>query len=200
MIQTRRAIQTQNQRRVPLSVQDVVSCSPFAQGCGGGLPFLACKTVFEFGVAREGCFPYRGEGESCVSGTAEGLCSDRTAIRDYAYVGGYYGACTEEAMMQEIMAYGPVSVAINVHSDMLAYQSGVYSRGQNGHPGSAPTLPGWEVTNHAVLCVGWGETSGKKFWIVKNSWGEDWGERGYVRIERGVDMIAIESMAEAAYV
>eukprot|EP00961_Rhodomonas_salina_P023555 316351-Rhodomonas_salina.1 len=201
MIQTRIAIQTANKRRVPLSVQEIVSCSPFAQGCGGGLPYLSCKTAQELGVGPEGCFPYRGEGEMCVDRTVGGRCDDKVFIRDYAYVGGFYGAGSEEAMMKEIMEHGPVAVAVDVHSEMLTYHEGIYSRHEIEHGRQNAGIRGWEVANHAMLCVGWGEDpKGNRFWIVKNSWGEDWGEQGFIRILRGVDAIHIESMAVAAYV
>ena len=48
------------------------------------------------------------------------------------------------------------------------------------------------------MLVGWGEEDGQKFWKLLNSWGDDWGEKGFFRIRRGSDECAVESMAEAA--
>lgn len=57
----------------------------------------------------------------------------------------------------------------------------------------------WEFTNHAVACIGWGETihNGEilKYWILKNSWGPEWGEFGYFRMLRGNNLAAIENQA-----
>jgi cathepsin H len=49
--------------------------------------------------------------------------------------------------------------------------------------------------NHAVLAVGYGEENGTKYWIVKNSWSESWGDKGYFKIKRGVNMCALATCA-----
>lgn len=77
----------------------------------------------------------------------------------------------------------------------MTYRGGIYH-----HSGVADPFSPFELTNHAVLLVGFGRCrrSGQKFWTVKNSWGAAWGEGGYFRIRRGGDECAIESIAVAA--
>merc|ERR1712088_619136 len=61
---------------------------------------------------------------------------------------------------------------------------------------------GFDVTNHAVLVVGYGHCNKENldYWIVKNSWGEKWGMGGYFKIVRGRDEVGIESMAQGSFV
>ena len=93
-----------------------------------------------------------------------------------------YGSLVgEAAMMNEIYARGPISCG--VYSDPLeSYTGGILN--YTGKKGSI---------DHEISVVGWGVEKGIKYWIVRNSWGQPWGELGYFRLVRGVNMIEIES-------
>lgn len=180
-----------NATKTPVfSPQDIVSCSEYAQGCEGGFPYLISKYAQDFGLVDEECFPYEGKDSPCN----EKKCS-RQFGTGYHYIGGFYGACNEELMRIELVKNGPISVAFEVYSDFFNYKGGIYH-----HTGLTDKFNPFEITNHAVLAVGYGadKKTGEKFWIVKNSWGKDWGESGYFRIRRGTDECSIESIAVAA--
>lgn len=69
----------------------------------------------------------------------------------------------------------PVSVAIDAGGmEFQLYSSGIFSG-----------FCGYEL-NHGVAAIGYGEDDGNKYWIVKNSWGTGWGEKGYIRMKRDV--------------
>ena len=190
MLEARIRVRTNNTMQPVFSPQDVVSCSEYAQGCEGGFPYLiAGKYAEDFGVVEETCYAYKAHDSKCEE---EANCL-RYHSTDYYYVGGYYGACSEEAMRVELVQNGPMSVSFEVYPDFQQYKRGIYH-----HTGLEDKFNPWEITNHAVLLVGYGEEEGTKYWIVKNSWGENWGEEGYFRIMRGVDETSIESMAVAA--
>eukprot|EP00741_Cyanophora_paradoxa_P000824 tig00000444_g795.t1 len=173
-------------RPPPLSPQSVVSCNPYSQGCEGGLPYL------------EACVPYVSRGTACPrecagAGPGRELVAGRGS--GYRYVGGFYGNCSEGAMLLELVHSGPIVVGFEVNPDFFTYSRGIYAR----PPGAASVAAavGWEAVNHAVVVVGYGEERGVPFWIVRNSWGPAWGEGGYFRIRRGTDEAGIESIAVA---
>uniref|UniRef100_A0A8C6FKF4 Dipeptidyl peptidase 1 n=1 Tax=Moschus moschiferus TaxID=68415 RepID=A0A8C6FKF4_MOSMO len=192
MMEARIRILTNNTQTPILSPQEVVSCSPYAQGCEGGFPYLiAGKYAQDFGLVEEDCFPYTGTDSPCR--LKEGCF--RYYSSEYHYVGGFYGGCNEALMKLELVHQGPMAVAFEVYDDFLHYRKGVYH-----HTGLRDPFNPFELTNHAVLLVGYGTdaASGLDYWIVKNSWGTSWGEAGYFRIRRGTDECAIESIALAA--
>ncbi|KAJ8383437.1 hypothetical protein AAFF_G00221370 [Aldrovandia affinis] len=83
---------------------------------------------------------------------------------------------SEKALQAAVAKFGPISVGIDASLDsFFLYKKGVYYD---------PDCDKKDI-NHAVLVVGYGATpKGKKYWIVKNSWGEDWGNAGYVLMAR----------------
>ena len=85
-----------------------------------------------------------------------------------------------EDIMWEVMTQGPVQAVLEVHTDLFLYSAGVYSVSREG----AGRLAG----HLAVRITGWGETgeTGELYWVVTNSWGADWGERGVLRVRRDV--------------
>lgn len=179
-----------------ISPQYVLSCSVYNQGCDGGYPFLVGKHSEDFGVVMDSCMEYEASDSSCSS-----TCPKMYPIKNTRYVGSYYGACNEKAMMEEV-AQGPVVVAYESPPTLFSYTGGIFTgpkpRGTDQKQYNE-ALNRWEHTNHAVVAVGWGEQEvrGKveKFWIIRNSWGKTWGENGYFRIRRGDDECGIESMA-----
>ncbi|TKS81148.1 Dipeptidyl peptidase 1 [Collichthys lucidus] len=191
MLEARVRILTNNSETPILSPQQVVSCSQYSQGCDGGFPYLIGKYAQDFGIVDESCFPYVGKESPC------GLPQNcrRIYTADYYYIGGFYGGCSETAMMMDLVKNGPMGVALEVYPDFMHYKEGIYH-----HTGLGDSYNPFELTNHAVLLVGYGRChmTGEKYWIVKNSWGANWGEDGFFRIRRGSDECAIESIAVAA--
>ncbi|KAF6332837.1 cathepsin C [Rhinolophus ferrumequinum] len=191
MMEARIRILTNNTQTPILSPQEVVSCSQYAQGCKGGFPYLiAGKYAQDFGLVEEECFPYTGTDSPCKLTDCF-----RYYASEYHYVGGFYGGCNEALMKLELVHHGPMAVAFEVYDDFLHYRNGIYH-----HTGLKDPFNPFELTNHAVLLVGYGTdpASGLDYWIIKNSWGTSWGEDGYFRIRRGTDECAIESIAMAA--
>ncbi|XP_036411107.1 cathepsin K-like [Megalops cyprinoides] len=154
---------------VPLSPQNLVDCVTENDGCGGGYMTKAFDYVQNNGgIDSEEAYPYVGEDQDCaynVSGKA-------AEIRGYKEV----QEGSERALQVAVAKVGPVSVGIDATLPSFQfYHKGVYyDRDCNK-----------DDINHAVLAVGYGATSkGKKYWIVKNSWGEGWGNKGYILMAR----------------
>ena len=92
-----------------------------------------------------------------------------------------------DGIKREILTNGPVLGIINPYTDFLTYSEGVYSRTQDAFRFNG---------NHVVKMVGWEPTpDGGSAWIIENTWGADWGEKGYARVasqgETSLDFYAI---------
>merc|ERR1712066_526848 len=81
----------------------------------------------------------------------------------------------ERKLLTAVQKEGPVSIVVNANNAWQSYHGGILGLS------SCPNTGG---INHAVLAVGFGEENGEKYWIIRNSWGANWGEDGYMRIKR----------------
>lgn len=88
----------------------------------------------------------------------------------------------EDRIMEEIFLNGPVQADFRVYLDFKAYKTGVYRH-----------VWGPMEVNHSVKILGWGVESGVKYWLCANSWGEDWGDKGFFKIVRGENHLGIEN-------
>ncbi|GIQ82750.1 peptidase C1A, partial [Kipferlia bialata] len=202
-MEARLRVKSANKDKIYLATQDVVSCSPYSEGCDGGFAYNVGKYAHDYGIVSLNNFAYQPpfSGVPCSN---KHIDPEHTYYaQDYYYVGGYYGATDEQSMMEEIYTNGPVAVAVSVSDDFVTYG------GQEGKGGifiEAPVVDddGFVTTDHVITCVGWGEDNGVPYWIVRNSWGRHWGndggiegQGGYMYVHRGSDTIGIESCTTA---
>uniref|UniRef100_A0A0D3HK72 Peptidase C1A papain C-terminal domain-containing protein n=1 Tax=Oryza barthii TaxID=65489 RepID=A0A0D3HK72_9ORYZ len=157
-------------RLVTLSEQELVDCDTSDnQGCDGGLMDYAFQFIKRNGgITTESNYPYRAE---------QGRCNKAKASSHDVTIDGYEDVpANDESALQKAVANQPVAVAVEASGqDFQFYSEGVFT----GECGTD--------LDHGVAAVGYDITrDGTKYWIVKNSWGEDWGERGYIRMQRGV--------------
>lgn len=88
---------------------------------------------------------------------------------------------SEDAMMQEIYQRGPISCGVAVNDNFEDYTGGILH-----------DLSGFKEINHAISIVGYGVENGTKYWVIRNSWGQHWGESGFIRLIRGISNLGIE--------
>jgi len=157
---------------VSLSEQNLMDCSTSQgnQGCDGGLMTQAMTYIISNGgIDTEASYPYTAEDGTCSYNAA----NSGATLKSYVNVNA-----GDEKDLQLKVSMGPTSVAIDASQNSFQfYSSGVYNE---------PACSTSQL-DHGVLAVGWGLDSGTAYWLVKNSWGTDWGMNGYIEMSRNLN-------------
>jgi len=198
-----------------LSDVDLMSCCKTCAGsnggCFGGTPSHCWDYISSQGIATGGAYL---DNTKClaypfplcdhhVTGT-HGVCSstpyfapacfwacdtnstDKVSYDDeqakHIFATSYKVDKDVEAIQRDILAHGPSQASMFLVPDFEVYHTGVYTTAATQYIGA-----------HAVKIMGWGEDNGTPYWLVANSWNTEWGEVGRFRIERGKNVLAIES-------
>jgi hypothetical protein len=127
------------------------------------------------GAVLSAAYPYTGRDDQCKQGL-----SYPYKLASWAYLPGGDDTTPPsiESIKSAIYNYGPISVGVAVDAPFQAYKRGVYMDSCNS-----------KDLNHAVNLVGWNDDG--QYWIMRNSWGESWGEGGYMRIRYNCNAIGV---------
>ena len=172
-------IESDKNNLIPLSAQELLSCDTANKGCRGGYVNNAIEYMVMRGLSTEECLPYKGTFDAKCSD----MCADPQKVRPESFC-VLFG---DNDIKREIMKNGPVVSSMEVYTDFLSYKSGVYTKGED-----VPKFSGY----HTIKIVGWGvedgseeePNKGNKYWIIENSWGDDWGLNGYAKIAEGQNL------------
>jgi cathepsin F len=160
---------------VLFSEQQMIDCDRDDYGCKGGWMESAFKYLIKTGgIETEKDYYYRGFDDECSF--------NKMMVK--AKLKSYKMAKTqdEDEIARMLLQYGPLSIGVNGEG-LQGYKKGIVDY--------EDTKECPNVINHGVLLVGFGVENNQKFWIVKNSWGKDWGEEGFFRIARGKGLCGI---------
>lgn len=205
---------------VLLSRQAIMNCVPDPSkqgpppGCNGGDVWMIHKYLHEHKVPDESCMPYVAVNQACEPTNICRNCVGKpdpvtklmqpdhcmSVPRWAGYgVGDYGNLSGEDAMMREIYARGPITCGFvtdptfmyNYSENQGVQEEGVYKTNKEVYT--------QDQIDHMMEVAGWGTTAaGTRYWVVRNSWGTYWGDMGWLKVQRGVNELFMESECDWA--
>lgn len=171
-----------------LSVQYVVDCVASALGsrnpCLGGDPSELAQQLLTTPIPLERDYEYTSYDnttDTCQPGVAGVVKPSAVRIPAAAK-----GQMLEDAMAAYVYLYGPLQVSVDADQAYWQYyRSGILTEGPK------PSAAQYMELDHGVTIVGYGIANDIPYWKIKNSWGPVWGEGGYVRVRRGVNLFGV---------
>lgn len=142
--------------------------------CNGGYLNRVWSYLTNTGTVSDGCDPYVSGNRYVPSCPAKCSSTSQLFTKYKCASGSVVHPTSVAAIQTEIMNNGPVQAGFTVYSDFYNYRSGIYKH-----------TTGYVLGGHAVKVIGWGTQSGINYWIIANSWGPSWGEKGFFRIQMG---------------
>lgn len=153
-----------NKQWLDLSEQQLTDCVYNTTGCDGGWMGTAYEYLrLKNGSCGETSHRYTGNYKACAAAGLARLVR-LNSVKSY-----YTVASDDFSIKQKIMQYGALAVAVDC-SDYVQYGGDVYSTTRTYKP------------NHAVAVCGWGSKNGLSYWMLRNSWSEYWGDKGYIYV------------------
>lgn len=164
-------------KNISFSPQQLIDCDDLGGKCKGGNMKKSFTYLLNHGLMLEEHYPYMNSAGRCRYDANRALIK----VKEFKFL-----PKDEEEMKKALYKYGPLAGAVNGVITAF-YDKGII---EPMYPGMCPP-----TINHAVLIVGYGvdKLTGKKFWKIKNSWGNKWGEEGYFRMIRGVEACGINT-------
>ncbi|KAG5676133.1 hypothetical protein PVAND_005984 [Polypedilum vanderplanki] len=155
------------------SRQEILDCARKGYGslgCSGGSLYGVHSYIKNRGgISEEKFYPYEAKENLCRSEKFPKIDIDLKGIK-------IFDTEDEDILKRALYTLGPITVIIdNLHDSFFRYSSGIYYEQECNES---------DAYSHAVVIIGYGSSNGKDYWTIKNSYGEKWGEKGYMRIAR----------------
>jgi hypothetical protein len=184
-------------KSVSLSEQDMVDCvkdilSPdgsmvCCDGCAGGEMYSVYQYLSKHQSGADDTekqYPYLA---------TDGKCHYKKSLVGSVVLKDYVALPTkdEDALEKAVFNIGPISVGVDANIDWQLYKKGIYDPDKSSNGCSSDM----SAQDHGVVVVGYGSENGKNYWIIRNSWNTNWGEKGYMRLVKGKNACGVANSA-----